>query len=357
MKKTPHRDLSIAANGQTVAENFKQWMGNSRVRTVVYHATNNAFDSVDIDRSDLGAHFGNLEQMKNLESRLEHRSWNSTADGMLVMPVWLRLENPLRLKDVGSFHADAIALQLEKKGILAKGESKRIVKECEADWRQRKTHDPILRQKIIDAGYDGVVYKNEHEGGGDSFIAFDPRQVKSAIGNSGLFLRDSASLTDTQEALQLGLAKKALGALSKIPKAAKENPARLRIFGRRADGSNREDSDSDIDVLLEGSPSEVKRIQDRLNQYAIEMGGPLDLFVLGSVDNEVDLVAVYASKNDPRIVSVGDANDLDEVLSSARDITLEDLVRECKAVDGLWNESTSHDRLSNKKSARMGISA
>jgi predicted nucleotidyltransferase len=349
---SPSRDGRIAANGHPIADNFKAWMGNSRVRGVMYHATNNVFDSFEVDRSDLGAHFGNLEQMTHLESRLGHRSWSDTADGMLVMPVWLRVENPLRLKDVGTFHADGIAEQLEKKGILAKGEGKRIAKECDADSRQRKVHDPVLRQKIIDAGFDGVVYKNEHEGAGESFIAFDPRQIKSAIGNSGLFLKDSASLTDTQEALQLNLAHKARAAL---PKALKEKPARLRVFGSRADGSNRQDSD--IDVLLEGSELDKTRIKAALLDFSIEMGGPLDLFVLGSVDNEIDLVAAYAPKNDTRIVSVGDADDLDEVLSDARDLTLEDLVRECKAVDGLWNESTSHDRLSNKKRARMGISA
>ena len=35
-------------------------------------------------------------------------------------------------------------------------------------------------------GYDGIVYENIIEGGGDSYIAFDPEQIKS-IHNSGTY--------------------------------------------------------------------------------------------------------------------------------------------------------------------------
>ncbi len=30
-------------------------------------------------------------------------------------------------------------------------------------------------------GYDGIVYENEFEGGGDSYIAFDPEQIIPAF--------------------------------------------------------------------------------------------------------------------------------------------------------------------------------
>jgi hypothetical protein len=351
--RSPSRDQSLAPNGRQVRENFKAWMGRSRVRSVVYHATNNDFDAFDVDRSDMGAHFGNLEQMQGLESRLSMRSMSNTASGMVVMPVWVRMVNPLRLKDVGTVHADGIADQLEKKGILAKGEGKRILQECNADWRQRKVHDPVLRQKIIDAGYDGIVYKNEHEGSGDSFIAFDPKQIKSAIGNSGLFMKDQASLTDTEVARVLelvGKARRSIPASTPMPAPVRPPhiPTRIRVFGSRADGSHREDSD--MDVLLQGDPDKIAGLQEALRPFSIEQGGPLDLFVLGSVDNEVDLVAAFAEDSDPR--SVGGWDDFDELMSGAREIDFEDLIQECRVLDGLWNQSSSRERMDNKKRNR-----
>ena len=121
---------------------------------------------------------------------------------------------------------------------------------------------------------------------------------------------------------------------------------RLRVFGSRASGENRENSD--IDVLAEGPDADIERVKEVLHYYSTEQGGPLDLFVLGSVGNDVDLVAAYAPKDAPRTVGVGDAEDLDGVLSSAFDVTLESLLHLCKEVDGMWNQSTSLDKIRAK---------
>lgn len=122
---------------------------------------------------------------------------------------------------------------------------------------------------------------------------------------------------------------------------------RLRVFGSRASGGYRENSD--IDVLAEGPEDDIERVKDALHYYSTEQGGPLDLFVIGSVDNALDLVAAYAPKDAPRTVGVGDPEDLDGVLSSAFDITLESLLNLCKEVDGVWNQSTSLDKIRAKQ--------
>lgn len=124
---------------------------------------------------------------------------------------------------------------------------------------------------------------------------------------------------------------------------------RIRVFGSRASGENREDSD--IDVLIEGATEEVERIKSALHDYSVEQGGPLDLFVLGAVDNEVDLVAAYAPPDQPRTVAVGDTEDLEEMLSSAYDITFEKLKSLCETVDRVWNQTSSAD----KRSANMAM--
>ena len=160
-------------------EEFRKWFGYSKVKRPVYHATSADFDAFDTKKGDLGAHFGSEEQADYIaEKRL--------GEGAKVLEVWLNIRNPIRLKDVGTFHADGIAVQLEKKGLLPKGEGKRIEKEVDSNWRLREKYDPMMRGLITDAGYDGVVYKNEHEGRGDSYIAFNPSQIKSTD-NVGAF--------------------------------------------------------------------------------------------------------------------------------------------------------------------------
>lgn len=163
-------------------EEFREWHKYSRVKTLVYHATVHEFDRFDPSKSDLGAHFGNLNQANNI---CINRLSNHPHGGPFVIPVWINLTNPIRLKDVGSFHADGIAVQLEKRGLLRTGEGKRIQKEIDANWRLREKYDPLLLQILKEAGYDGVVYANtaEGEGNGDSYIIFEPDQVCFAISN------------------------------------------------------------------------------------------------------------------------------------------------------------------------------
>lgn len=173
---------------------FREWFDGSKVKGVVYHATRADFDSFDTERSDLGAHFGTEEQANRIAGGMRLNN----AEGTQVMPVFLAIKNPLRLKDVGTFHADGIADQLERKGLLPKGEGKRIIKEIDADWKLRKKYDPMLRQIIQDAGYDGVVYANTQEGKGDSYIAFKPEQIKSATGNRGTFDPNDPNILNQQ---------------------------------------------------------------------------------------------------------------------------------------------------------------
>lgn len=142
--------------------------------SLTYHATNKVFDQFDTYKSDLGAHFGNLEQA----NRVAQQRCGGAAEGARIIAAWLRITNPLRLKDVGSFHSDGIADQLERKGLLPKGEGKRIAKDCDTNWKLRKIYDPKLREIIKDAGYDGVVYSNTQEGAGDSYIVFDAEQIR-----------------------------------------------------------------------------------------------------------------------------------------------------------------------------------
>ena len=117
---------------------------------------------------------------------------------------------------------------------------------------------------------------------------------------------------------------------------------RLRVFGSRASSTNR--PDSDIDVLLEGRPDEVDRVKQLLTYLSVEEGGPLDLFVIGKADNEIDLIAAYSDTGDPRVVGVGDQDDLDEILSGSYDISPKGLMTFCEEVEPAWSARSSSKR-------------
>lgn len=126
----------------------------------------------------------------------------------------------------------------------------------------------------------------------------------------------------------------------------KNIPTRLRVFGSRATGANR--PNSDIDVLVEGSDEEIERVKAALRYYSIEQGGPLDLFMIGSIDNPIDLVAAYSPKSDPRAVCVGVDSDLEDMFSSSYDVSLDTLLKDCVAIDKVWGEGASTDRERDK---------
>jgi hypothetical protein len=67
------------------------------------------------------------------------------------------------------------------------------------EWRQIDYHDiDILNPFIQCLGYDGIVrqYDPIGQARGTEYVAFDPRQIKSATANAGTYRRDDPSFTD-----------------------------------------------------------------------------------------------------------------------------------------------------------------
>jgi hypothetical protein len=102
--------------------------------------------------------------------------------------------------------------------------SARLERAEETGKRVNRLQLDELRGTLESMGFDGITYINVYEGVGRgkrerradpanlTWLAFRPGQIKSAIGNSGLFLRESTSLTDRElsPASILSRAKKAL---------------------------------------------------------------------------------------------------------------------------------------------------
>jgi len=150
---------------------------------VVYHGTDyeDAINEFAILEDSFGAHFGTREQATKAI-----RSDNDAT----VYPVYLSINNPIRLSDPesGFWAVDKVAKQLVAKGIVA-SEGWDVVRTKEPDARGE-----FLMSAIKNAGYDGVVYSNLREGEGDSYIAFNPSQIKSVIGNNGNFDGNNANI-------------------------------------------------------------------------------------------------------------------------------------------------------------------
>lgn len=220
---------------------FRRWFGDSKVvdadgkPLVVYHSTNADWAVFDGKQtlSSFGFHAGTKEQadaVRETGGTKHDVEARRPLDGMNFMPVYLSIQNPLRMADSGVWYPFEMVDALEKLGI--KDESRLPVdarekagfgaSHMEVTWenksRARKLYDFKIRQEIDawrkdhpdanrdayenqiriigrdyvlglieGAGYDGIVYDNKYEGGGDSYIAFRPEQIKSAIGNRGTF--------------------------------------------------------------------------------------------------------------------------------------------------------------------------
>lgn len=160
----------------TQSQAFKRWFGDSKVvdaegkPLAVYHGTRHDFTEFDTERGELGAHFGTAEQADRVLDFWRAKKYQ----GLRVMPAYLAIRNPLRLKDSGHFGRLAVGEQLVRMGLLD-----RVPTASEGI--------EAVKQAIIDAGFDGVVYENTREGKGDSWIAFRPEQIKSATGNNGQY--------------------------------------------------------------------------------------------------------------------------------------------------------------------------
>ncbi|MGP9490817.1 PLxRFG domain-containing protein [Psychrobacter sp. AOP7-B1-24] len=188
---------------------FKKWFGDSKVvdgngnPLVVYHGTNANFNT--FSASDVGIHVGTEDQAN---SRAEQKE----GDDFKLMPLYVKAENPLRLKDARSWkdpewylYESGISAYLPaslQQKISDFAQENRTAKDLSTPEGQKKAHkkamainSEVARFLKDELGYDSIVYANTHDGttqdnkmkADDSWIVFDPEQIKSATDNVGTF--------------------------------------------------------------------------------------------------------------------------------------------------------------------------
>lgn len=158
---------------QSQSPEFKRWFGDSKVvdtqgkPLVVYHGTQGNFDTFSPEFYGEATGTGDMGDGFYFTDRADVASSFAGSDqGANVLPVYLAIENPATNEVINS---------PEVQDILDDGMG--FVE---------------LSEYLAEQGYDGIVYT--HREGGVEYVAFQPKQIKSATGNSGAFDPNNPSI-------------------------------------------------------------------------------------------------------------------------------------------------------------------
>lgn len=108
------------------------------------------------DGKELGVHFGTKQQAEMFGTPFQFD---------------VDITRPLRLPDLGTWKPEAVIEAASKAGVRFTPADRKAVLSA-------SDQNDALRKLLNAKGYDGIVYKNEAEGAGDSFIAFSNKQIR-----------------------------------------------------------------------------------------------------------------------------------------------------------------------------------
>ena len=297
------------AQDQTGTPEFKAWFGDSKVvdadgkPLVVYHGTaqemvGGAFNR-DMAKSEGGAfYFSHSPLMKNPATNANDYARNRSGDSPNVVPVYLRMENPLitGFTEPMPEGDSAIAAWLGRMDDFNRGldrNKERYYKQAIREARSNG-HDGVIIRNVEDVANDaGRRFTDE----ADVYIAFDPEQIKSAIGNRGTFdaknpdIRYSrpAQSTAAQQAANVfggGNVAPPITGNPQGPSAAAAMPWSVAEPGRLDDLIRRlQDSRIDIRRTVDAIKATGAQIADDANPYL------MDELYIGKVRAQIDRLA------------------------------------------------------------------
>ena len=192
--KTPKTGTSVLPPTESAA-NLAKFLEGSVAPPVVYHSTKSDFDK--FSPTKLGhntqhptSKFGvfTATDPKSTEEFISPQRGSSKGkyeSGANIMPLHLSIKNPIEISS-SDFMLQAMGLGNMKK----------------------KTADKLVKDFVNEAkakGYDGLVIRSSPnsltkgaEFSSDNWVAFDPSQIKSAIGNVGTFDPTNPVITKAQ---------------------------------------------------------------------------------------------------------------------------------------------------------------
>jgi hypothetical protein len=264
-------EAMVSSAGMGVKSNaFKRWFGDSRVVAengeplVVYHGTGGDFDRFE---RGAGNGAGSRESQigywftDNPDAASDFADFAARGSGANIMPVYLKMSNPLEVTNYNEIR-DLIDkhTKFTKPGYEVGGRQIRMAFD-------QVDYGGLLRE-LRSQGYDGIVLKDTLTDSPDGttpitqYLAFNAKQIKSAIGNRGTFdpadqritfalkplVPPSASVDDfIQKSAIISEAMFALGEdkTAKMPAGKAAKQIREVINGAAARGElSREDADA-----------------------------------------------------------------------------------------------------------------
>lgn len=229
---TRYQDLPRVVSKSISSPEFKLWAGKNQLTVSdqngreyprrVFHGGISGdiyeFDFSKIGPDELGFHVGTAEQANEFAFGLA--KGKPSAEGVMY-PLYARIENPVRLTDLGGWSEKTVIKQMHDRGMISDQQYKMY------SLMIKQSIDPQAKIRSIlqdNLGYDSVVYVNRYEGWSeedmkkakklsmpyfkgnvgqfvrslsdeqinklfpsaqDSYILLKPTQLKSAIGNNG----------------------------------------------------------------------------------------------------------------------------------------------------------------------------
>jgi 8-oxo-dGTP pyrophosphatase MutT (NUDIX family)/GNAT superfamily N-acetyltransferase len=192
---------------------FKHWFGGSQIKDeqgnpkVLYHGTAKDFSSFDTSSKNAvqSGIFGPVGVQRSgsfftpspdKASDYAGGEFTNPEGGQRIVPVYLNIKKPF---DIRSGLTDAHIDELDRQGI-----NPRWVRGLGAHW-ELFDDDSGVQDALERAGYDGAIF-NEDYGSGEhrkrheTYVAFHPHQIKSAIGNQGTYSPVNTDITKAEQA-------------------------------------------------------------------------------------------------------------------------------------------------------------
>lgn len=187
----------------TESANFKKWFAGSKVvdtkgkPLVVYHGTNSDIQAFKDSEVVAGFHFGSVQQA----------DMRVAGVGKNILPLYLSIQNPGRSTDSGGKWVGKIkaAKRAGHDGIVYLNRYEGIPREAferaiqEIAAKRGGNPDYVRLDSLSDSEFKKVIPEAT-----ESYIAFHPEQIKSAIGNSGAFDAKNPNISMRQGAEPTG---------------------------------------------------------------------------------------------------------------------------------------------------------
>lgn len=283
----PIDQSKIGVKDQTQTEAFKNWFGDSKVvdangkPLVVYHGTNSSFDAFSPSR--IGESSGNRGFLgSGFYFSGESETANAYADegGGNVVPVFVKLSNPLVIGDTLSADtAMALNRALDIDNFNAGDELENVRNGLIFATNSDRSVADILSDGLQGQGFDGVIFGDFRE-----VVAFEPTQIKSAIGNNGQFDNNNPNI------LFQG------GKVGQVAiKGVHYSPSRHNVLNGSFYGRGTKGAEADrVRASKDG------RIKSRLYFYVDEGKGVFPEYGVGNTPHTVTMTNMYDAARNPQ---------------------------------------------------------